>query len=96
MLDLGIKLGMRRQIPSETNKSTYLSSLHVGEDTTSLLEGGYAMAKSTFDLFLRAGYPFEETEFVVVDDISDSYLQNLIMHDEKKYGEIESDDDEED
>ena len=52
------------------------------------IKGGYALAKSTFDLLVQAGYPFEENDFVLLDDTTDPELKDLILNDENTFGEI--------
>ena len=84
MLYLGIKMSMRDEIiRKHTTKETFLSSLLSDGDN----EGGYALAKSTFDLLLQAEYPFEENDFIVLDDTSDPQLKDLILHDESTFGQ---------
>ena len=80
MLDLGIqwgltekwKLGARKVLLANLNRK------HKG--------GGYALTKASFDLFIRAGYPFKETDFVLFDSESD--LKKLMM--DNKDGDNES------
>ena len=98
MHDFGVKFSMRQEIGKQITKEVCLFSIIANDDddTGHLEKGGYALAKSTFDLFLQAGYPFEKNDFVVLDDTSDPDLKDLIMQDEMKDEEIESDDDEND
>ena len=56
------------------NNAYFLSLLAGGH----YKKGGYTLAKSTFDLFLQAGYPFDEKDFVVLDDVSDPSLKKLM------------------
>ena len=84
MLNLGIKMSMRDDRKRTTKKPEFLSALLDDGDN----KGGYALAKSTFDLLVQAGYPFEENDFVLLDDTTDPELKDLILNDENTFGEI--------
>lgn len=92
MVDLGIRITKRMR------KGKLLKSLLDGFGNRHE-EGGYALALSTFILFLRAGYPFEATDFVVIDDMSDDHcglascLKTLIMDHEQQYEESDEEGD---
>ena len=78
-------MSMRDEIRKHTTKKTeFLSALLADGDN----KGGYALAKSTFDLLVQAGYPFEENDFVLLDDTTDPELKDLILNDENTFGEI--------
>lgn len=86
MLELGMKLGMRGKFGLKTTKEYYLDGLHGFVDPVRR----HALAKSTFD-FLRdvVGYPFDEDDFVIIDDESDDAFKKLMSDD--KYDKMELD-----
>ena len=51
-------------------------------------ERGYALTKTTFDLLVRAGYPLDSGDFVVIDESKDEALEKWIKD------EISGDDEE--
>ena len=89
MLDLGIKMSMREG-KFTSKKSRFFE--YFPEDAEN---GRYALAKSAFDIFVRAGYPFEEDDFIVVDDTSDPTLKKLMEVNDKRRGLIDATIDEE-
>lgn len=68
MLDMGIGLQMRETLGFCTRKELYLEHLNA---RFSLVNGGYALTKASYDILIEARYPFESSDFVVVDETID-------------------------
>ena len=74
MVDLGIDIGTWGETPEDATKEHLLEKM---KGIFPLSHWGFALTKSTFDIMVQVGYPFEKADFVLVDELSDPLVKGL-------------------
>ena len=72
MMEHGIMNGAWGDEPEPLTKELVLRQMRHFDATK---ERGYALTKTTFDLLVRAGYPLDSGDFVVIDESKDEALE---------------------
>ena len=75
MMDHGIVNGAWGDEPEPLTKELVLRQMTRFDATK---DRGYALTKTTFDLLVRAGYPLDSGDFVVIDESRDEALEKRI------------------
>ena len=74
MVDIGIDIGTWGETPKDATKEHLLEQM---EGFFPLSKWGFARTKSTFDTLVQLGYPFDESDFILVDELSDTLFKDL-------------------
>ena len=91
MVDLGLDIGTWGETPEDATKEYLLGKM---KGIFPLSNWGFALTKSTFDVLIQVGYPFDETDFVLVDEASEPYVKDLNFVDIPQHEEGEENDSE--
>ena len=91
MVDLGLDIGTWGETPEDATKEYLLGKM---KWIFPLSNWGFALTKSTFDVLIQVGYPFDETDFVLVDEASEPYVKDLNFVDIPQHEEGEENDSE--
>lgn len=75
MVELGCDIGTWGEKPGDATKEHIFEEMEPDHPS-----GGYALAKSTFDRLRKVGYPFDENDFVVVDDLKEPAIRHMYLH----------------
>lgn len=75
MMEHGIMNGAWGDEPEPLTKELVLRQMRHSDATK---DRGYALTKTTFDLLVRAGYPLDSGDFVVIDESKDEALEKRI------------------
>jgi len=89
MIDYGLVIGAWVEGLGPLTKDFVLDQLQNCESDE---DRGYALAKSTFDLLIGAGYPLDSEDFVVVDETRDESLEQQIRDEDITIEKEEEDD----